>query len=99
MDGCRPLYRTPHPVVALPYGTRSTRRVGRSARASPAARLTAVVVFPTPPFWFTIARVFATPTSESVPRGTPPYRHLLTCCRPVPRATLSTVQRVQSNFP
>src|SRR5687767_9273538 len=47
----------PRPVVALPCGSRSARRVGRPARASPAARLTAVVVLPTPPFWLTTASV------------------------------------------
>ena len=31
----------------------------RSETASDAARLTAVVVFPTPPFWFAIARTSA----------------------------------------
>src|SRR5579862_2164749 len=33
----------------------STRSVGRSAAATLAARFTAVVVLPTPPFWFTTA--------------------------------------------
>src|SRR5439155_454905 len=47
----------PRPVVAFPWGSRSTISVGRSASASPAAKLTAVVVFPTPPFWFTTARL------------------------------------------
>src|SRR2546422_8758844 len=47
----------PRPVVALPWGSRPTRRVERSARASPAARFTAVVVLPTPPFWLTTAMV------------------------------------------
>src|SRR5687767_14402927 len=47
----------PRPVVALPCGSRSARRVGRPARARPAARLTAVVVLPTPPFWLTTASV------------------------------------------
>src|SRR5690606_3909741 len=41
---------TPTPLLALAWGSRSTRRIRRLwARA--AARLTAVVVFPTPPFW------------------------------------------------
>src|SRR4029453_9726845 len=47
------------PAVALPWGSKSMRRVGRSAAASAAARLTAVVVFPTPPFWFTTLRTRA----------------------------------------
>ena len=33
------------------------RRVRRSAAASEAARLTAVVVLPTPPFWFAMVRM------------------------------------------
>ena len=41
--------------MALAWGSRSTRSVGRSATARALARLTAVVVFPTPPFWFTTA--------------------------------------------
>src|SRR6266540_2236613 len=49
----------PSPVVAFPCGSRSIRRVCLSARESPAARLTAVVVFPTPPFWLTTAMVRA----------------------------------------
>ena len=49
------------PVEALPWGSRSTTRTRypRSARAAP--RLTAVVDFPTPPFWFAIAMMRATP--------------------------------------
>src|SRR5262245_59970868 len=35
----------------------STSRVRRSATASDAARLTAVVVLPTPPFWFVTAMI------------------------------------------
>src|SRR5207248_1791266 len=46
---------TPRPLVALPCGSRSTSRTLRSCAASEAARLTAVVVLPTPPFWFAIA--------------------------------------------
>ncbi len=36
-------------------GSRSTRSVFRPRIASAAARLMAVVVFPTPPFWFAMA--------------------------------------------
>src|SRR3954463_5453708 len=46
----------PRPLVALPCGSRSTSRTRFSATASEAARFTAVVVLPTPPFWFAIAR-------------------------------------------
>src|SRR5690606_25197342 len=49
----------PAPEVALPCGSASTRRTFLPARARPAARLMAVVVFPTPPFWFAIAMIFA----------------------------------------
>jgi len=38
----------------------SISSVALSASASPAARLTAVVVFPTPPFWLRIAIVLVT---------------------------------------
>ena len=46
---------TPTPLVALPCGSASTSRTRFSAIASAAERLTAVVVLPTPPFWFAIA--------------------------------------------
>src|SRR5258706_15986702 len=46
---------TPTPLVALAWGSASTSRVRFSAAASDAARLTADVVLPTPPFWFAIA--------------------------------------------
>src|SRR5881394_3715843 len=45
----------PLPMVALPWGSRSTRSTRRWVAASDAARLTAVVVLPTPPFWFAMA--------------------------------------------
>src|SRR5918997_1802241 len=41
---------SPRPVEAFPCGSRSTSRTLCSA-ASAVARLMAVVVFPTPPFW------------------------------------------------
>src|SRR5690554_109450 len=41
---------TPTPLLAFACGSRSTSRI-RRRWASAAARLTAVVVFPTPPFW------------------------------------------------
>ena len=47
-------------------GRRARWRV--PTRHTAAARFTAVVVFPTPPFWFTTASTVATPTSVS--RGT-----------------------------
>src|SRR5262245_25244969 len=49
-------------------------RVGRSASENPAARLTAVVVLPTPPFWLTTAMTLPTTLLRtlkwSVPRVT-----------------------------
>src|SRR5215475_13887932 len=49
-------------------------RVGRSASENPAARLTAVVVLPTPPFWLTTAMTLPTILRRtfwsSVPRVT-----------------------------
>ena len=43
---------SPSPLPAFPWGSMSTRSTFRSAEARLAARLMAVVVFPTPPFWF-----------------------------------------------
>src|SRR4051794_1905489 len=45
---------TPSAVEALPCGSRSTTRTRQLCIASAAARLTALVVLPTPPFWFAI---------------------------------------------
>src|SRR3989339_2282279 len=50
---------TPRPLVALACGSRSTSKTRRSAAAMDAARFTAVVVFPTPPFWFATATIRA----------------------------------------
>ena len=41
--------------MVLAWGSQSMRRVGRPSRARAAARLMAVVVLPTPPFWLTTA--------------------------------------------
>src|SRR3990172_4207220 len=49
----------PLPVVALPCGSRSTSSTRCLVAARLAARLTPVVVLPTPPFWLVIARIFA----------------------------------------
>ena len=56
---------TPTPLVALPCGSPSMSSVRRSATARLAARLTAVVVLPTPPFWFAIAMTRATDAYRS----------------------------------
>ena len=42
----------PSPVEAFPCGSRSMHTTSAPRSASAAARLTAVVVLPTPPFWF-----------------------------------------------
>ena len=49
----------PLPIVALPCGSRSTSRTRWPSAARPAARLTLVVVLPTPPFWFATQKIFA----------------------------------------
>ncbi len=48
-------FATPRPTVALACGSMSTSSVSYPASAMHAATLTAVVVLPTPPFWFAIA--------------------------------------------
>src|ERR1700749_4024298 len=45
----------PRPLVAFDWGSQSTRSVFTSAAANDAARLMAVVVLPTPPFWLATA--------------------------------------------
>jgi hypothetical protein len=46
-------------MVALPCGSRSTSSTRLGVRASAAARFTAVVVLPTPPFWLAMAMMRA----------------------------------------
>src|SRR6266568_7751567 len=67
------------------------RSVRRSAAASEAARFTAVVVFPTPPFWFAMVRTWVIGRrisgirlTSGVPRGTSRPRVVLPG---VPRGT------------
>src|SRR3954466_10622200 len=45
----------PSPVLALPCGSKSLTRIRSPEAASAVARLTAVVVLPTPPFWLATA--------------------------------------------
>src|SRR5690554_7218960 len=54
-DNSNSCLSTPLPIVALPCGSKSTNRTRRFVAAKEAAKLTVVVVFPTPPFWFAIA--------------------------------------------
>src|ERR1039458_7137672 len=53
----RSLRPRPRPVEALPCGSRSTRRTFSPTAARAVARLMAVVVLPTPPFWLAMARI------------------------------------------
>ena len=48
-------FSTPQPMVALPCGSMSMSSTRRRVAANEAARFTAVVVLPTPPFWFATA--------------------------------------------
>ena len=50
---------TPRPEVELLWGSKSTSRVSWSKAARATARLMAVVVLPTPPFWLTNEIIFA----------------------------------------
>src|SRR5256714_6323530 len=59
-DRSRPTRSTPNPLVALPWGSKSITRTRSPARARYVARLTTVVVLPTPPFWFAQAIVWRT---------------------------------------
>ena len=45
----------PNPLLAFDWGSQSIRSVLTSAAANDEARLMAVVVLPTPPFWLTTA--------------------------------------------
>src|SRR6476646_4348561 len=54
---------TPRPAVRFACGSISTQRMRYPSSASAPARLIAVVVFPTPPFWLAIAITFVTGAS------------------------------------
>ena len=53
----------PLPMVALPWGSRSTSRVRLPSWERAAAKFTEVVVLPTPPFWFAMVRMSVTGVS------------------------------------
>src|SRR5439155_13839319 len=53
----------PSPVLALPWASRSRTSVRRPAAASAVAKLMAVVVLPTPPFWLATAMMRARRTA------------------------------------
>ena len=50
-------WSTPNAVDALPWGSRSITSTERPPRARAAARLTALVVLPTPPFWLATTKI------------------------------------------
>ena len=54
-DSLRILAPSPRPLVAFDCGSQSTSSVFTSAAAKDEARLMAVVVLPTPPFWLATA--------------------------------------------
>jgi hypothetical protein len=54
------------PVDAFPCGSRSTTRTRYPFSARAAPRLTAVVDFPTPPFWFAIATILVVADAAAV---------------------------------
>jgi len=59
VDAATSRLSTPLPMVALPCESRSTSSTRRGAAARAAARFTAVVVLPTPPFWLAMAMMRA----------------------------------------
>ena len=52
-------FSRPTPLVALAWGSRSNSNTRWPRALRQAARLTAVVVFPTPPFWLATAMILA----------------------------------------
>src|SRR5690625_3583480 len=60
MLSSRAFLSTPLPMVALPWGSRSTSITRLRVATREAARLTQVVVLPTPPFWLVAASILAT---------------------------------------
>src|ERR1700690_1624157 len=61
---------TPSPVDALPCASRSIRSTCSPQAASAVARLMAVVVLPTPPFWLAIARMRGCRATTMIGSGT-----------------------------
>src|SRR5262245_35986242 len=74
--------RNPRALVEFDCGSRSTRRTRFSERERAAARFTAVVVFPTPPFWLTmeIVRAMSRPPGPAF-RAARVY-HMVFSCMP-----------------
>src|SRR5439155_21741040 len=67
----------PSPVLALPWASRSRTSVRRPAAASAVAKLMAVVVLPTPPFWLATATMRARRTATTA-RGSASAAAMLT---------------------
>src|SRR5581483_310266 len=67
-----PFARMPSPDVAFACGSRSTTSARSPASARQAARLIALVVLPTPPFWFANAKTFPTTVPSSLRKRTFP---------------------------
>src|SRR6476646_842213 len=63
MDRSTVLRLMPRPAVRFACGSMSTHRTRKPSSASAPARLIAVVVLPTPPFWLAIAITFVTGAS------------------------------------
>src|ERR1044072_3368266 len=86
-------------MVLLACGSRSMRRVGFPRRASAAARLMAVGVFPTPPFWFAMATIIEGCTDCNTPshHRTPLDRDISPTIRRAPlHLVLAEVVRIEA---
>ena len=85
VDGSPRWCSTPSAVEALPWGSRSMTSTRSPCWASAAAMFTAVVVLPTPPFWFatTITRV-ASGRGSAAPRTAHPAGPARCARRPAP---------------
>src|SRR5271155_3301217 len=99
---------TPNPVVVFPCGSESIKRTRRSLAANEAAKLMAVVVFPTPPFWFAIAMTLPKRPKHSIawfhververhkrtisPITTPTERKKLSSARPALKTTVLLIR-------
>src|SRR5712672_3459601 len=59
----------PKAVDALPCGSRSSKRTFSPTAAKAVARLMAVVVLPTPPFWLAIAKTLGAELGNSEENG------------------------------
>src|SRR5207253_8318342 len=89
---------TPRLTVALACGSRSMRRTRRLLTARQAARLTAVVVFPHPPFWFTRASRRAVGLLSPSTASLPTTRALVHPARPSTAPTRALPASLLSNL-